>query len=135
MMSNILYVLALFSRNLSLQRSSHWRCTVKKVFLKISQISQENVFVGVSFNKIEGLKTWNFIKKRLQDRCFPLKFARFLRTLILKKICERLLLSSLPRLAWYVGTYESTISIIRTHVWSLMWSLFLRCNKWFHDSK
>ena len=133
MMKNILYVLALLSRNPSLQRSSHWRCTVKKVFLKISQISQENVFVGVSFNKIEGLKTWNFIKKRLQGRCFPLKFARFLRTLILKKICERLLLSSLPHLAWYVGTYESTISIIRTHVWSLMWSLFLRCNKWFHD--
>ena len=133
MMKNILYVLALFSRNPSLQRSSHWRCTVKKVFLKISQISQENIFVGVSFNKIEGLKTWNFIKKRLQDRCFPLKFARFLRTLILKKICERLLLSSLPHLAWYVGTYEFTISIIRTHVWSLMWSLFLRCNKWFHD--
>ena len=31
------------------------------------------------------------IKKRLQYRCFPVKFAKFLRTLILKNICERLL--------------------------------------------
>ena len=35
--------------------------------------------------------TANSIKKRLQRRCFPLKFARFLRTSILKNICEQLL--------------------------------------------
>ena len=35
-----------------------------------------------------------FIKKRLQLRCFPVKFAKFLRTPILKNICERLLLKS-----------------------------------------
>ena len=43
------------------------------MFLKISQISQENTFT----------------KKRLQHRCFPVKFETFLRTPILKKICER----------------------------------------------
>ena len=31
-------------------------------------------------NKVAGLKTWNFTKKRLQHRCFPVKFAKFLRT-------------------------------------------------------
>ena len=36
--------------------------------------------------------TWNFIKKRLQHRSFHVKFAKFLRTPILKSICERLLL-------------------------------------------
>ena len=35
----------------------------------------------------------NFIKKRLQDRCFPRNVARFLITPILKNICERLLLT------------------------------------------
>ena len=39
-----------------------------------------------------SLKAWNFSKKRLQRRCFPVKFARFLRTPILKNICKRLLL-------------------------------------------
>ena len=34
----------------------------------------------------------NFIKERLQHRCFPVNNAKFLRTLILKSICERLLL-------------------------------------------
>ena len=34
----------------------------------------------------------NFIKKRLQHRCFPINIAKFLRTPILKNICECLLL-------------------------------------------
>ena len=35
-----------------------------------------------------------FIKKRLQHRCFPLNKVEFLRTPTLKNICERLLLST-----------------------------------------
>ena len=31
-------------------------------------------------NKVAGPDEHNFIKKRLQHRCFPLKFAKFLRT-------------------------------------------------------
>ena len=30
-----------------------------------------------NFNKVEGLKTCNFIKKTLQHRCFLEKFATF----------------------------------------------------------
>ena len=33
----------------------------------------KNTFVGVFFNKIGGLKSCNFIKKRLQHRCFPVR--------------------------------------------------------------
>ena len=44
------------------------------------------------FNKVTGLQTCNFIKKRLQHRCFPVNIAKFLRTPVLKNICERLLL-------------------------------------------
>ena len=44
------------------------------------------------FNYVADLKTCNFIKKRIQHRCFPGKFAKFLRTPILKNIGERLLL-------------------------------------------
>ena len=45
------------------------RCSLKQMFLKISQISQESTRAGVSF--------YNFIKKRLQHRCFPVKFVKF----------------------------------------------------------
>ena len=36
-------------------------------------------------------KACNFIKKRLQHKCFSMKFARFLGKPILKNLCERLL--------------------------------------------
>ena len=43
---------------------------------------------------VEVSKARNFIKIRLQHRCFPVNFAKFLRTPILKNICERLLLEN-----------------------------------------
>ena len=36
------------------------------------------------FNKFAFLKVSNFIKKRFQQRCFPLKFVKFLRTAFLQ---------------------------------------------------
>ena len=54
-------------------RSSHRRCSVKKGVLK-------NVT-----NFTEKHLCW-----KLQHRCFPVKFAKFLRTSILKNVCERL---------------------------------------------
>ena len=44
------------------------------------------------FNRLAGFKICNFLKKRLQHRCFPVNIAEFLSTLILMKICEQLLL-------------------------------------------
>ena len=45
------------------------KCSLKNLLLKISQNSQENNCVGVSF---AGLK------KRIQHRCFPANVAKFL---------------------------------------------------------
>ena len=44
------------------------------------------------FSKVAGFKACNFITKKVQHRCFPVKFAKSLRIPILKNICERLLL-------------------------------------------
>ena len=52
---------------------------LKKLFLKISQYSQENTCV---------LKLI-FIKKRLQQRCFLVNITKFLRTPFLKNTCKR----------------------------------------------
>ena len=41
----------------SVPRSSYQRCSIKKVFLKISQNSQEKTCDRVFFNKIAGLRT------------------------------------------------------------------------------
>ena len=48
------------------------------------------------FNKNTGLQACNFTKKRLQHRLSLDNTAKFLRTAILKNICERLLLRVFP---------------------------------------
>ena len=54
---------------------------MKKIFLKISQNSQGNTCVGVFFfNIVAGLRPTILLKKRLQDRCFPVNFVKFSRT-------------------------------------------------------
>ena len=50
------------------------------------------------FNKVAGLQVCNFIKKRLQDRCFPVKFVKVLRTL-------RVTASVLPAESFLGGGY------------------------------
>ena len=62
----------------NIYRSSHQRCSIKK--LQFCNIHRKH------------LKVCNFIKKRLQLKCFPVNIAKFLWTPVLKNICERLLL-------------------------------------------
>ena len=69
----------------------------KKVFLKISQNSQGNTCAKVSFSiklqaKLAGLRPATLLKKRLWRRCFPVNFAKFLRTPFLHNTSQWLLL-------------------------------------------
>ena len=57
------------------------------------QYPQKNTSAGVFFNKVADLLVCNIIKKILQHRCFLVNIAKSLKALILKIICERLLLS------------------------------------------
>ena len=43
-------------------------------------------------NSVAGLRAFNFIKKKSQRSCFPVKFAKFLKKPTIKNICEQLLL-------------------------------------------
>ena len=54
------------------------RCSSKWVFLKFSKISWENICVGLYFYKVTGLQDCDFIKKRLQHKCFRVKFSKAL---------------------------------------------------------
>ena len=75
----------------SLCKSSHLRCSIKKLFLKFRNIHRKTPGLKFLFNKGAGLQAYNFIEKKVQHRCFPVN-KKFLRTLILKNIGERLLL-------------------------------------------
>ena len=54
----------------------------EKVFLEITQNSQENICARVSLliKLLLGLRPATLSKKRLWHRCFPVNFAKFLRT-------------------------------------------------------
>ena len=57
------------------------KCSVKKVFLKISQNSQENTCARVLFfNKVAGIRPATLFNKRIWHRCYPVNFTKFLRT-------------------------------------------------------
>ena len=45
------------------------------------------------FDKVAGSQTYNFIKKRLQHRCFPVKYAKYLGTPFFTEDLRWLLLS------------------------------------------
>ena len=77
---------------LSISRSSHQKCSVKKGVLKnFANVTGKNPVLESLFDKVPCLQACNFILKRLQHRYFPVKFAIFLRTPIWRNICERLL--------------------------------------------
>ena len=57
-------------------------------------------------NKNAGLQSWNFIKKWLQHRFFPVNIAKFLRAPVLENICEWLFNHFLHEQVTYQATWE-----------------------------
>ena len=72
------------------------RCFIKKLFLEISQNSQEKTCTRLFFfNKIAGLRPLTLLKKRLWQRSFPVNFAKFLRTPFWQNTSGRMFLSEM----------------------------------------
>ena len=53
------------------------------------------------FNKVADLKAYNFIKRKLQHRRFPVKFAKFLRTPFFTEHIRWLILEISQQLSLY----------------------------------
>ena len=64
-----------------MHRSS--RSAVSKIDLlqNFSNFTGKHLCRGLFFSKVAILKACNFVNKRLQHRCFPVKFAKNLRTI------------------------------------------------------
>ena len=52
------------------------RCSIKKVFLKISQNSQKNICVRASFLITLQVEAFNFIKKETLEQVFSCEFCK-----------------------------------------------------------
>ena len=72
------------------------RCSVKKLFLEISQNSQKSTCARVSFlTKLQARGPATILKKGLWHRCFPVNFVKFLKTAFLQYTSGRPFLPSI----------------------------------------
>ena len=56
-------------------------CSVRKVVLKnLAKLIGKRLYQSLFFNKVAGHRPATLLKKRLWHRCFPVNFAKFLRT-------------------------------------------------------
>ena len=83
--SGLLSVINPFYTNVPLPGVVLHRCSVKKLFLKISQNSQANTCTRVSslirLQGIAGLRPTTLLKKKIWHRCFPVNFVKFLKNI------------------------------------------------------
>ena len=92
------------------------RCSIKKVFLGILQNSQKNICVRVSF--LINFQAWylfwrtSLLKKRLWHRCFPVNFAKFLRTAF---FCRTSPVAAYVFLSVYA---DNSVYIFKIWIWS-----------------
>ena len=76
-------------------RSSHRRCSVRKCVLRnFAKFTGKHQCQSLFFNKVAGLRPATLLKKRLWHRCFPVNFAKFLRSPFLQNTSGRLLLDT-----------------------------------------
>ena len=58
-----------------------WRCSVKKGVLRnFAKFTLKHLCQGLFCNKVAGFRPATLLKKRLWHRCFPINFAKYLRT-------------------------------------------------------
>ena len=71
-------------------RSSHRRCFVKNVALKnFANFTGRHLCWSLFLIKLQAFRPATLIKKRIEHRCFPVKFTKFLRTAILNNLFQQ----------------------------------------------
>ena len=102
-------------------------CSVKTLFLEISQKSQQNTCARVSFLIKLQPRSVTLLKKRLWHRWFPLNFEKFLRTpFSIEHLCW-LLLKNLWNIIWqsqfiqlnFIKDFKSNFNSL---LWNTIWN-------------
>ena len=114
------------------------RCSTLENFIlwKKGVLKNSAIFTGKHqccffFNKVADLEACNFVKKRLQYRCFPVDIAKFFGAPILKNTCQRLLLPiHFSGRVW--STYVHCMNLSATHLSSLIYTGSVVYNQHFY---
>ena len=76
-----------------MQKYNHWRCSVRKGILRnFTKFTGKYLCYRIYFHKVAGLRPATSLNKWLSHKCFPVNFARFLRTPFLENTSGWLLL-------------------------------------------
>ena len=94
-------------------KSSYQKCSIKKMFLQISQNSLQKSVPDLSCRPQSG----TLLKKRLWQRNFPVNFAKFLRTSFLQNTFGRLLLDILQNICSTEYQFGYMIKIFKKCQW------------------
>ena len=70
------------------------------VFKYFAKFTRKHLCQSLFFNKVAGLRAAILLKNRLWRRCFPVNFAKVLRTPFLQNTSGRLLPSFYPKFKW-----------------------------------
>ena len=116
-------------------RISHQRCSLKKVFLKnFIKFSGKHLCWSLFFNKVSGMRPATLFKKRLQQRCFPVNFVKFLRTPFLQNTSRQLLLfvinltvSFCKKVLYIYSNLLLLEKSTKTHNFAIFSSLYCKC--------
>ena len=95
-------------------------CEKKGVFKNFTSFTGKKPVLS-RFNKIAVFLS--IIKKRLQHRCFPVKYTKFLRTTVLKKLYEWLLLLILITLLFVFKIYRAPLDSYFSRVQAISCSI------------
>ena len=87
-------------------RRNHQRCSVRKGVLgNFTTFTGKHLCQGLFFNKVAGLNPATLLKKRPWYRCFPVNFAKILKTPFLQNTSGRLLLKLFLRSNFLMTLY------------------------------
>ena len=107
------------------------------MYFRIGVLKNFAMFTGkhlcwsLFFNKYAGLKACNFIKKRLQHRFFPVKFAKILRTPFFTEHVRWLLLEISHELSLYCIWEQWMVSFRGTYWLTSVYFILLHAFRFF----
>ena len=118
-------------------RSSHRRCSIIKVFLKITQNSQENFCARVPF--LIKLQTCNFIKKETQTHAFFCEFCEiFKSTFWMTVSVYRVIVQALTfrkKASWFPFTFPLLWYHVMISIAGLCWIMYIGITNWLNSFK
>ena len=75
----------------------------KGALIDFTKFTGKHLRQSLFLNKVTGLRAATLLKKKLWHKCFPVNFAKFLRTPYLQNTSERLKVSCMSTHHFYLG--------------------------------